>query len=242
MSSKENTEFMRLIKASFNTSSYAVRNFITSKVIPNGKTFTNFLDVNLHDLYHKYQNQLPCCLPGCQNQSLPRKQQLFGLFFFQLYEFTKAPVRCKTGIGPKTVMVNGKMKIIQHCSCNVRVLAHVTLQNLDISVLNKILQETGNSNHHVTALCDVRNKICHAATTKSFSYKTYMDLWTKLETEVLKLADCLDPSVKDMITELLELIKACEIDRKMAEVLMKKVEEVKIVSMDCLHVYELNVY
>lgn len=241
MSSKEKKEFMRLIKASFDTSSYAVRNFITSNVIPNGKTFSGFLDDLLHDLYHKYQNQLPCCFPGCENQQFPKKQKMFQFDFFQLYEFTKGPFSCKNRRGRKTKMVNGVSEIIRYCSCNVNVVAHIKLQNLDISILNRILQETGKSNLHVAALCDARNKICHAPTTTSLSHKEYIDLWTIVETEVLKLADHLDPSVKDMIRDQLELIPTWEIDEKTTEVLMKKLEEAKLVSINCLYFYDLKV-
>lgn len=235
MSSKENKEFMRLIKASFDTSSYAVRNFIASNVIPNGKTFSGFLDDVLHDFYHKFQNQYPCCFPACENQPFPKQQKLFQFIFFQLYEFTSGPFSCKTGRGRKTGKVNGVMKTIRYCSCNVNVVPNIELQNLDISILNKILQETGNSNSHVTALCDARNKICHAPTTTSLSDREYIDLWTIVETEVLKLANHLDPSVKDMIRDQLELIPTWEIDEKTTEVLMKKLEEAKLVSINCLY-------
>ncbi|CAG2245867.1 unnamed protein product [Mytilus edulis] len=181
-------KFLQLIEVLFDVSATVVREFANCKVIrlpEYSNSFIKFLDLNKHKLYHKWENDTPCC--HCNNfKNLPH--EMTSTKFYMLYQkISDRPIECIKRKG--VVMKNGCIK--QYCICNIIPQQMITLDDMDISMLAFLLRNSNLTESQVKCidnLTELRNILCHARSTFSFPDVKLENVKTRLLYYTRKLA------------------------------------------------------
>lgn len=147
--------------------------------------FKLFLGKTKHHLFHQLPKQSPMCCEcpqtGC---SIRNTGKIDRRIFDNFYSYDKT---LRIPPGHQTANSN---QIIMTCLCRF-VENNKFLHDLDISDLNCLLRSlpilSSLEAFYLKELMEVRGKICHAVTTKTFSQHELTILWTTFMNSVCKL-------------------------------------------------------
>lgn len=169
-----------------------------------------FLDKNIHSIYHLWQNNMQCCqCPRDSSRVSKRKQHLQQIQINLLLttDGSENSNHCMRG---------DDQHIEQHCLCNVSVIPTCSIESIDVSLLVVLLRNCEGTNHDyenyrdsLRAVIEVRNELSHAPGTELGNEK-FEQLWGKLTAAVLKLAEVSSAETNVSVELVQRKIKECQ--------------------------------
>ncbi|VDI21103.1 Hypothetical predicted protein, partial [Mytilus galloprovincialis] len=201
--------------------------------------FKIFLGKTKHHLFHQLPKQNPICcacpITGC---SIRKTGHVDRKIFDKFYFYNKT-----LSVPPGHHAANGK-KFPQTCICRF-IENNKVLDDLDLSDLNCLLRNlsimTSLEENLLKELMEVRGKVCHAVTTKTFSQHELTNLWTTFMHSVCRLC----PSDPKYLKKLIELTRSSVLSDEKIDDLIDKVQqiitgcnEIKPVIMEKLDIIE----
>lgn len=164
-------------------------------------SFTDYLATVKHHMYHQWDKKKRICCecpkPGC---AIKKTVQLSKNIFEKLFVYVKGV--CHNGYTRK----NGTA-LVQICVCEYNV-RNVSITDLDLTELNSVLLNSPLSsfltpceNIKLSALMNIRNKVCHSIGSNTFSELELTSLWTELFEALCKLSTIQSKYLKMMIED-----------------------------------------
>lgn len=168
-----------------------------------------FLGDNSHEIYHLWKNTLCCQCSEDRPPVLLRKSVLVQAQVNMLLT--------TGGLGKKHHCKGDQRENAHtHCSCNMSINPTSNIENIDCTLLVTLLRncvcikhDYENCRESITALIEVRNQIAHAPDTQ-LDKETIEQLWRKLTTAVLTLAEKASQHPGDLIEMVKGNIKDCQ--------------------------------
>lgn len=164
-------------------------------------SFTDYLKRVKHHMFHQWdKKKRMCCacpLPGCSIRKTGNlSKNIFEKFFVHVKGVCHNGYTRKNGPTPVQICV---------CEYNVRI---ASITDLDLTELNSLLLNsplssllTLSENNKLSALIDVRNRVCHALGSNTFSEFELTSLWTELFESLCKLSTIQSKYLKMMIED-----------------------------------------
>lgn len=189
MSSKPDHRYLQIIVCYCDIAQKVARKYAEFTVQKYCKDWKDFLNENIHAIYHLWINNTYCC--KCQTADpaikLPQKKILNRDQIELLFKID----------GPETpnhFIKDREKRITQQCICKVSVKPSSDLQDIDCSLLRSILRNCEKTKDdyekctHLDDILEVRNAVSHAPRT-AMNDLNYKELWGKLKEAVLLLAE-----------------------------------------------------
>ncbi|CAC5358827.1 unnamed protein product [Mytilus coruscus] len=229
MTSKLQQDFLLLFQCIIDFGADVLRDCtkMKMKTIYQTDNFKIFLGKTKHHLFHQLPKQNPICcacpITGCSIRKTGHvDRRIFDKFYFNDKTLP---------IPPGHHAANGK-KVPQICICRF-VENNKVLDDLDLSDLNCLLRNlsimTSIEENLLKELMEVRGKVCHTVTTKTFSQHELTNLWTTFMNSVCTLC----PSDPKYLKKAIDLTKSSVLsDDKILEL----IEKVQQVITDCLEI------
>lgn len=189
-----------------------IREFVTFSIQKKKyEDWKEFLGDNIHEIYHLGRNILCCRCSEERPPVLLRKPVLVPAQINMLL----------TGGRDKNEHCSrGQNKNAQkHCTCNMSINRTSNIEDIDCTLLVSLLRNCERIKHNyenckesIIALIEVKNLIAYAPNTQLDKEK-FEQLWTKLTTAVLTLAEKASQKPEDLIELVKSEIKDCQEQR-----------------------------
>lgn len=190
MSSNIDPKYAQIMEFYCNVGQNVAREFATFTIKNNNYAdWKDFLDRNIHNIYHLSKIQKTCCQCSRDKSSVVCKRKILNPKQINL-------LLNIDGLEGSRHCVRVKEKHTElHCLCKVSVIPTSTIDSIDVTLLVALLRNCEGTKtdyekykDELNALIDVRNVLSHAPNTKLD--KEHSDqFWGKLTTAVLKLAE-----------------------------------------------------
>lgn len=190
MGSNKDPKYAQIIEFYFDVAQNVTREFSTMTIKKNNYAdWKDFLNQNIHNIYHLSKFQKTCCLCFRHKSTVVCKRKLLHQKQINLLLKTD-------GLEGSCHYARSKEKHTeQHCLCKVSVIPTSTIDSIDASLLVILLRNCDGTKHDYEKykiilgdLTYVRNELSHAPNTELGNAK-FQHLWEKLTTAVLKLAE-----------------------------------------------------
>lgn len=207
-------QHLKLLKFSEEIAAMVVRSFIKSNILINfEKSFTKFLDLHKHSIFHLWSNSTKCC--ECSVFLRKGDKDLQEEQLKQLYILGKDTTNEHSIVNENTVE--------QYCICDVKVNEQCSLDKLDTTLIHTLMTHrvslSPSEEMWLTTVKDIVNNLNDAKSLSSFDKGTLDKWWTMLEGSVLGLASKVPPtffekSVKTSIDLLNTEIEISNVEEK----------------------------
>ncbi|XP_063425373.1 uncharacterized protein LOC134708656 [Mytilus trossulus] len=229
MSSREETNFVRLLMFSVDLSADVIRAFTESKILCNYEnSFTHFLDAHKHDLFHSWIPNTHCCQCSSvtMGTALTKKMaEIDEAIFNKMFDKSGS-----TNLGHFKKGIHGS--VTQHCLCRITPRLGLRLEDVDVSLLCSIIFTCVKLHKQdldrMRSIRQQRWNVFRAAITRRYSDEDFTMVWNNLEKAVIGIVqEHFIPSYGRIVEHQIKLMKIADVAKVDMNDLLEKLSKDK---------------
>lgn len=211
MSYKEDPRYAQIIVFYCDVAQYIIREFALLTIQKyKYSDWLEFLHQNIHNIYHLWKHNTTCCQCSRDSLRVSNKKPILQQKQINLLLTTDGPANPDHCIG------DHEQHMEQNCLSKVSVIPTCSIESIDVSLLVILLRNCDDTKHYyeknrdiLSALIEVRNELSYAPGTELGNEK-YQQLWGKLTSTVLNLAEICSAKTNASVELVQRQIKECQ--------------------------------